>query len=207
MALCRNFSSPVSTTDLVNSPKDAASHLVCTWKHFLLGECRFFVNDIISRGLLDRLGPSHGSRLKPLDGSILLKFLLETRLQFDSFDNLDDLLGFQVRKSWSKVINIFLDHKFWSRNGSKSIKGSKDSDSSLLSNKNFIKILWLSGWALGQVTWAKMALKLPDLWRHSQKICNPKPKNFFQVQTRRLANRFEALNSSLAQSAEELCCW
>jgi len=37
------------------------------------------------------------------------------------------------------------------------IKGSKDSDSSLVSNKNFSKMLWPSGWALGQVTWAKMA--------------------------------------------------
>jgi len=37
------------------------------------------------------------------------------------------------------------------------IKGSKDSDSSLVSNENFSEILWLSGWALGQVTWVKMA--------------------------------------------------
>jgi len=29
-----------------------------------------------------------------------------------------------------------------------SIKGSKDSDSSLVSNKNFSKILWPSSWAL-----------------------------------------------------------
>jgi len=31
-------------------------------------------------------------------GSILLKFLLETRLQSESFDTLDDLLGFRVQK-------------------------------------------------------------------------------------------------------------
>jgi len=30
------------------------------------------------------------------------------------------------------------------------------------------------------------------------------PKNFFRVQTRRLAEHFEGLNSFLAQSAEEL---
>jgi len=38
---------------------------------------------------------------------------------------------------------------------------------------------------------------------------NPQPptKNFFQVQTRRQANSFEALNSSLLQSAEELWRW
>jgi len=39
------------------------------------------------------------------------------------------------------------------------------------------------------------------------KICNPQPKKFFQVQTRRLADAFEPLNSSIAQSAEELWHW
>jgi len=32
------------------------------------------------------------------------------------------------------------------------IKGSKDSDSSLVSNENFSKTLWPSGWALGRAT-------------------------------------------------------
>jgi len=32
------------------------------------------------------------------------------------------------------------------------IKGSKDLDSSLVSNENFSKVVWPSGWALGQVT-------------------------------------------------------
>jgi len=59
------------------------------------------------------------------------------------------------------------------------IKGSKDLDLSLVSNKNFSEILWPSSWALGQETWAKMAPKLLHLWRHSQKIWNPQPKNFF----------------------------
>jgi len=38
---------------------------------------------------------------------------------------------------------------------------------------------------------------------------NPHPptKNFFQVQSTRLADPFEPLNSSLAQSAEELGRW
>jgi len=35
---------------------------------------------------------------KPLNGSILLKFLLETKLHSESFDTLDDLLGFRVQK-------------------------------------------------------------------------------------------------------------
>jgi len=34
----------------------------------------------------------------------------------------------------------------------KLIKGSTDSDLSLVSNENFSEILWPSGWALGQVT-------------------------------------------------------
>jgi len=34
----------------------------------------------------------------------------------------------------------------------KLIKGSKDSDSNLVSNENFSEILLPSGWALGQVT-------------------------------------------------------
>jgi len=85
------------------------------------------------------------------------------------------------------------------------IKGSKDSDLSLVSNENFSKILRPSGWALGQVTWDKMPQNY--LWRHSQKIRNSQSKNFFQVQTRRLADPLEPLNSSLAQSAEELWCW
>jgi len=53
-------------------------------------------------------------------------------------------------------------------------------DASLVSNENFRKILWPSDLALGQVTWAKMAEKLLYVWRHSQKICDPQPQNFFQ---------------------------
>jgi len=56
---------------------------------------------------------------------------------------------------------------------------AQKTDSSLISNENFSKILWPSGWALGQVTWAKMAQKLLHLWHHSQKTWNPKPNNFF----------------------------
>jgi len=41
---------------------------------------------------------SPGPWRQPLDDSILLKFLLETKLQSQSFDTLDGLLGFQVQK-------------------------------------------------------------------------------------------------------------
>jgi len=39
-----------------------------------------------------------GPERQQLDGSILLKFLLVTKLQSESFDTLDDLLGFWVEK-------------------------------------------------------------------------------------------------------------
>jgi len=35
--------------------------------------------------------------------SIFLQFLLETKLISESFDALDDLLGFQVQKLWPKT--------------------------------------------------------------------------------------------------------
>jgi len=44
------------------------------------------------------------------------------------------------------------DHNFLSRNARKLIKGSKASDSNLVSNENFSETLWPSSWALGQVT-------------------------------------------------------
>jgi len=86
-------------------------------------------------------------------------------------------------------------------------KAQKTWDSSLVSNENFSETLWPSGWALGQATWTKMTLKLLHLWRQSQTIRTPQPKNFFRVQSTRLADPFELLNSSLAQSAEELGRW
>jgi len=81
------------------------------------------------------------------------------------------------------------------------IKGSKESDSSLVSHESLSEILPSSDWALGQVAWAKMAKNLTHLWRHSQKKTKPKIKEFLF----RLAKAFEDLNSSLVQSAEELC--
>jgi len=40
-----------------------------------------------------------------------------------------------------------------------------------------------------------------------KKTTPPRQKNFFRVQSTRLADPFELLNSSLAQSAEELGRW
>jgi len=44
---------------------------------------------------------------------------------------------------------LFILNNFSTRNARKSIKGSKDLDLSLVSNENFTKTLWPSGWALG----------------------------------------------------------
>ena len=106
--------------------------------------------------------------------SLLILWMTCWGLRFKSYDLSKNIWLI----SW--LINLFiLDHNFWTRNARKSIKGSKDSDSSLVSNENFSKTLWPSGWALGQATWAKMTAKLLHLWRHSLKIHTPQPKKFF----------------------------
>jgi len=56
------------------------------------------------------------------------------------------IAGFRPKSSYEYI----LDHNFSTRNVRKSIKGSKDSDSSLVSNENFSETLCPSGWALGQ---------------------------------------------------------
>jgi len=56
------------------------------------------VSDVISGGLLGHLGPlCLALGANRLGGSISKKFLLETRLQSEFFDTLDDLLGFRVQ--------------------------------------------------------------------------------------------------------------
>ena len=44
---------------------------------------------------------------------------------------------------------------------------------------------------------------MPSNAGHSQKICNPQPKKFFQVQTTRLAKFFELLTRSVALTGPE----
>jgi len=43
---------------------------------------------------------------KPLNGSISLKFLLETRLESEFFEPLIDFLGSWVHKVWPKINKI-----------------------------------------------------------------------------------------------------
>ena len=98
VAFYRNFSGPVSATDLVKSSKDASSLVACTRKSFFwLGVQIFCEWHHNWRTFRPPWPTSPFPGPKPLDGSISLKFLLETRLQSKSFDTLDDLLGFQVQ--------------------------------------------------------------------------------------------------------------
>ena len=69
---------------------------------FLVLGFRFFVSDHKWNSFKPFWPTSSGPRPKLLDGSISLKFLLETRLKSESFDTLDDVLRFQVQKLWPK---------------------------------------------------------------------------------------------------------
>jgi len=101
MALRENISTPVQVTDLVEVSKDAASLLVCTWKKIFAWGVRVFCEWRHKWKTFRPPWPTlPGSGRQLLGDSILLKFLLETRLQSEYFDTLDDLLGFRVQKLW-----------------------------------------------------------------------------------------------------------
>ena len=68
------------------------------------------------------------------------------------------------------LVTPALDHNFWTWNPSRSSKVSKDLDCSLVSNKNFSKILPSNGWRPGPDEVWQGGLKALHLWRHSQKI-------------------------------------
>ena len=55
----------------------------------------------------------------------------------------------------------------------------KDSDCSLVSNKNFSEILPSNGLGPGPGEVSQVGLKVLHLWRQSQKIHTPQPKIFF----------------------------
>ena len=97
-----------SGIELIKGSKDVASLLFCTRKKFfgwgVLIFCEWCQN---CRTFRTPWRTSPGLGPKPSDGSISLKFLLETRLQSELFNTLDDLLGYRVEKVWCKVIKIF----------------------------------------------------------------------------------------------------
>ena len=59
MVLHAHNSGAKSGRELFNGSKDVASLLVRTRKNFLVGECGFFVSDVISGAFLGHLGPLH----------------------------------------------------------------------------------------------------------------------------------------------------
>jgi len=73
--------------------------------------------------------------------------------------------------------------------------------------KTSAKYYHLTVGAQGQAKWAKVALKSSNYDVTHKKTATPRHKIFFRVQSTRLADLFEPLNSSLAQSAEELGRW
>jgi len=100
MALRGNFSGPAYSTDPVSLKRHGKSSSMHSKKIFAWG-MQFFCEwchkwRTFSLPWPTSPGPGH----QQLGGSILLKFLLETRLQSESFDTLDDLLGFRVQKLW-----------------------------------------------------------------------------------------------------------
>ena len=101
VALRRNISSPVRVMDLFEASKHAASLVVCTRKKLFGSGCRFFVSDVTSGVLFGHLHLALGANSS--DGSISLKFLLETKLQSESFHTWDYLLRFRIQKLWSKL--------------------------------------------------------------------------------------------------------
>ena len=70
-----------------------------------------------------------------------------------------------------------------------------------------MKYYHLTVGAQGQVKWAKVAYKSSTYDVTHKKPALPNQKNFFWVQPTRLADLFEPLNSSLAQSVKELGRW
>ena len=65
------------------------------------------MNDVISGGFLGYFGPLHLASAQTVRWQYFTGVLLETRLKSESFDTLDDLLGFGVQKLRSKVNKIF----------------------------------------------------------------------------------------------------
>ena len=104
MALRGNISAPVRVTNLVEVSEDAASLVVWTQKKFFGWGVRFFCEWRHKWRAFWPTSPDPGRQ--PLDGSISLKFLLDSRLQSESFDTLDDLVGFRFQKLWSKLVKI-----------------------------------------------------------------------------------------------------
>ena len=101
---------------------------------------------------------------------------------------------------------FILYHNFWTKNAGKLIKVSKDTDSSLVCNKNFSEIHPSSGWAQVRYQQAKMAKNLPYLWHHSQKNETENQTFFFiaGVKTCQVFWGYEQLSGAIRWGAMRL---
>ena len=111
----------------------------------------------------------------------------------------------QVFWGWQFLVKVSIlwhfGHNFWTRNTRKLFKGSKEWDFSLVCTKNVSEILVLCGWDPGPDNLGQKCLNIPHLWRHPQKT--QILKKIFSLQTTRLTESFQSLNSSLSQSTGE----
>ena len=102
MALRGNFSGLVCSTDPVKVSKDTASLLVCTLKKFFCLGVRVFREWRNNWRTFRPPWPTlPGPGRQPLGGSILVKFLLEIRLQSESFDSDCSLIFRFIKKFWA----------------------------------------------------------------------------------------------------------
>jgi len=100
-----NISADDCTRKLFKPLKDSASLCVCNENKWFWASV--FYEWCCKWSCFRPFWPtSSGPRPKLLDGSISLKFLLETRLKSKSFHILDDLLGLLVHKLWSKINKV-----------------------------------------------------------------------------------------------------
>jgi len=103
----------------------------------------------------------------------------------------------------------FLSHNSYSRDDRRSIKGSENANDHLVSKTTLSQKMahWIG--AQRQSKLVKNS-KTPPLVTSPQENHKPKTEKIFSVETRRLAESIEGLNSPLAIAADELCpkkCW
>jgi len=153
------------------------------------------------------LAPPFGNGLTPPWGGALVKN--QCFREFEQLSICCRVMAFQI---WSEMVNVsfgetfrvlsktgFLSHNFGSRYASKSIKGSKDADHSVVSKKRWSQKMAQWFGAQGQVNWPKTR-KMPPLWSYPQKNLNSKQKMFVTNLNYKICwihKRFEQLSSSI----------
>jgi len=149
-----------------------------------------------------------------------LKVFFDSRLQYESLEDLMDFLAFLVQKLWQKKQKLIREIHWTYSAMSSMIWGllaltlasemvrSRSRPLQLhIPAENTTK-LWatISAHCRGDDVIIEQRKKpnLPFFWRHPPKTLNPNLKSFFSVQTTRLHESFEGSNSSLAYSSGEL---